>query len=74
MTVKKTSDIDRQLGALIRAKRLQQGHSQETLAEALGITYQQVQKYEAGKNRITVSRLIDVAEALRVHPSFFLPR
>lgn len=73
MTVKKTSDTDKRLGALIRAKRLQLGMSLEILAQAAGVTYQQMQKYEAGKNRITVARLIDIAEALNVPSSFFLP-
>jgi len=48
---KAASDIDRQIAARIRLARLESGMSQEKLAEALGITFQQVQKYEKGLNR-----------------------
>lgn len=52
------------LGALLREKRLMAGVSQQQLAEACGITFQQVQKYERAANRISVSRLFAVATAL----------
>ena len=45
--------------------------SQEELAHSIGLTYQQVQKYESGKNRITVSRLFDIAGALKVPADYF---
>lgn len=56
--------IDKRLGERVRARRLQIGMSQEKLAALLGVTFQQVQKYEKGVNRIAASRLFDVAAAL----------
>lgn len=58
------SAIDRIIGERIRARRLQIGMSQERLAEAIGVTFQQIQKYEKGVNRIAASRLFDVAAAI----------
>ena len=56
--------IDRRLGQRVRMRRLEIGMSQEQLAEILGITFQQVQKYEKGVNRIASSRLLDISSAL----------
>jgi transcriptional regulator with XRE-family HTH domain len=56
--------VDRRLGQRVRARRLELGMSQERLAELLGVTFQQVQKYEMGVNRIAASRLYDIARAL----------
>ena len=56
--------IDRKLGQRVRSRRLEIGMSQERLAELLGVTFQQVQKYEKGVNRIAASRLWDIAAAL----------
>jgi transcriptional regulator with XRE-family HTH domain len=56
--------IDRKLGQRVRTRRLEIGMSQERLAELLGVTFQQVQKYEKGVNRIAASRLHDIASAL----------
>jgi transcriptional regulator with XRE-family HTH domain len=56
--------IDRKLGQRVRSRRLEIGMSQERLAEKLGVTFQQVQKYEKGVNRIAASRLYDIASAL----------
>jgi transcriptional regulator with XRE-family HTH domain len=56
--------IDRRLGERVRSRRLALGISQERLAELLGITFQQVQKYEKGANRIAASRLYEIAAAL----------
>jgi transcriptional regulator with XRE-family HTH domain len=56
--------IDRKLGQRVRTRRLEIGMSQERLAELLGVTFQQVQKYEKGVNRIAASRLHDIATAL----------
>ena len=56
--------IDRRLGQRVRARRLEIAMSQERLAALLGVTFQQVQKYEKGVNRIAASRLFDIAEAL----------
>jgi transcriptional regulator with XRE-family HTH domain len=56
--------VDRHVGALIRAKRKAAGMSQNELAEALGITFQQVQKYERGANRVSASKLYEIAQKL----------
>jgi len=56
--------IDRKIGQRVRSRRLEIGMSQEKLAELLGVTFQQVQKYEKGVNRIAASRLHDISTAL----------
>jgi transcriptional regulator with XRE-family HTH domain len=56
--------VDRRLGQRVRTRRLEIGMSQEKLAEILGVTFQQVQKYEKGVNRIAASRLFDISSAL----------
>ena len=56
--------VDRRLGQRVRTRRLEIGMSQEKLAELLGVTFQQVQKYEKGVNRIAASRLFDISAAL----------
>ncbi|MFC7376935.1 helix-turn-helix domain-containing protein [Brevundimonas sp. GCM10030266] len=58
--------VDRHVGRQVCARRLALGFSQGDLAQALGITFQQVQKYEKGANRISASRLWRIAEVLRV--------
>jgi len=58
--------IDRKVGQRVRSRRLEVGMSQERLAELLGVTFQQVQKYEKGVNRIAVSRLWDISVALEL--------
>lgn len=63
--------IDRKVGQRVRARRLEIGMSQEKLAELLGVTFQQVQKYEKGANRIAVSRLYDISVALEIHAGRF---
>ena len=56
--------VDRKIGQRVRTRRLEIGMSQERLAELLGVTFQQVQKYEKGVNRIAASRLHDISNAL----------
>lgn len=63
--------IDRHVGNRVRMRRLMLSLSQTTLADALGITFQQVQKYEKGTNRISASRLQHVAHVLQVPIPFF---
>src|SRR4051795_11093845 len=63
--------VDVHVGARIRTRRLLLGMNQETLANALGLTFQQVQKYEGGANRVSASRLAQVAEVLRVPVTYF---
>lgn len=58
--------VDRRLGQRVRTRRLEIGLSQEKLAELLGITFQQVQKYEKGVNRMAASRLFAIAAALEM--------
>jgi Predicted transcriptional regulators len=67
------AQLDAAIGAKLAARRLEVGMSQAEAARAIGVTFQQVQKYEAGTNRIAASRLIMIAEALSVRPTYFLP-
>jgi transcriptional regulator with XRE-family HTH domain len=59
------------IGSRVRARRTMLGMSQERLADALGLTFQQVQKYEKGMNRIGASRLLQIAGILDVSIEFF---
>ena len=68
------NSFDLQLGKRVRARRLEIGVSQEKLAEMLGVTFQQVQKYEKGVNRIAASRLFDIADALKMDVCDFFTR
>ncbi len=63
--------VDIHVGQKIRQRRMLAGISQEKLASALGITFQQVQKYENGTNRVSASRLYAVSKFLKVPVSFF---
>ena len=65
------SPIDKIVGAKVRASRLLAGLSQEKLGAAVGVSFQQVQKYENGANRISASRLQKIAEALNAPLSSF---
>jgi transcriptional regulator with XRE-family HTH domain len=67
----RSSPIDVHVGARIRLRRTMMGMSQERLGEALGLTFQQVQKYERGVNRVGASRLFDLSRILDVPISFF---
>lgn len=60
-------------GQRLRAVRTALGWSQEKLAAAIKVTFQQVQKYESGANRITVNRFFDICRALDVSPVNFMP-
>ncbi|MGI3904069.1 MAG: helix-turn-helix domain-containing protein [Janthinobacterium lividum] len=63
---KRTAEADKRVGACVRAARVKAGWSQSKLATELGVTFQQLQKYEKGKNRIAVSTLLLIADALTV--------
>jgi transcriptional regulator with XRE-family HTH domain len=63
--------VDVHGGARIRVRRLLIGMNQETLAKALGLTFQQVQKYEGGANRVSASRLSQIADVLGVSIPYF---
>ncbi len=71
MVGKRLGKVDHQVRKRIRQRRNALGMSQETLADALGISYQQAQKYEVGINRVAASRLWDIAEALEVDIGYF---
>jgi transcriptional regulator with XRE-family HTH domain len=63
--------VDAYVGTRVRARRQQLGMSQTALANGLGVTFQQVQKYERGANRIGASRLARIAEVLQVQVPYF---
>lgn len=66
--------VDVHVGSRVRLRRNMLGLSQEKLGEALGITFQQVQKYERGTNRISASRLLEIARVLDVPVTFFFDK
>ena len=63
--------MDIHVGSRVRLRRMMQGMSQDKLGEELGLTFQQIQKYEKGVNRIGASRLYDIARVLEVPVQFF---
>jgi transcriptional regulator with XRE-family HTH domain len=63
--------IDKYVGSRIRMQRLLVGMTQQKLGDAIGLTFQQVQKYEKGANRVGASRLQQISSALGVAPGFF---
>ena len=65
---------DQHVGARVRAARLEAGKSQTDVAESLGLTFQQVQKYEKGTNRVSASMLYKFAKALEMPISGFFPK
>ena len=71
MAKKVSSPVDNYVGSRVRLRRLMLDMSQGTLGSELGITFQQVQKYEKGTNRISASRLQMISEILEVPVSFF---
>ena len=66
--------IDAHLGERIRARRVHLDMSQEELGDKSGVSKQQIQKYETGVNRVTVSRLFDIAGGLGVNLNYFVDR
>jgi transcriptional regulator with XRE-family HTH domain len=71
MTKKTPNPTDKHVGSRVRMRRMMLGMSQEKLGDALGLTFQQVQKYEKGTNRIGASRLQQIAHFLQVPVSLF---
>ena len=70
--MKKTPNpVDKHVGSRVRMRRLMLSLSQEKLGDALGLTFQQIQKYEKGTNRIGASRLQQISGILQVPVSFF---
>src|SRR5215467_8459187 len=68
-TTKRATAVDALIGRRIRETRLQVNISQNMLANAIGVSFQQVQKYERGKNRVGAARLLQIAKVLGVHYS-----
>jgi transcriptional regulator with XRE-family HTH domain len=61
--------IDRKLGSVIRMQRVKLGMSQTELGEALGVSFQQIQKYEQGKSAVASTRISDLCHALQITPN-----
>ena len=70
--LKSTKEFDKALGARVRFLRQLRGISQEKLAENLGLTFQQVQKYETGANRFPIARMTRIAKLLGCSAAFLL--
>ncbi len=71
MAGKKPNPVDAHVGSRVRLRRMLLGMSQERLGESMGLTFQQVQKYEKGVNRIGASRLFQISKILDVPVQFF---
>src|SRR3954462_12677420 len=71
MATKAPNPTDRHVGSRVRMRRMMLGMSQEKLGDALGLTFQQIQKYEKATNRIGASRLQQISLVLQVPISFF---
>ncbi len=71
MAKRALNPIDKHVGSRVRMRRMMLNMSQEKLGDALGLTFQQVQKYEKGTNRIGASRLQQISHILQVSVSFF---
>ena len=69
--MKMKNPVDAHVGKRIRHRRWMVGMTQQQLADQVGIKFQQIQKYETGMNRVSASRLWDIAETLGVHIGFF---
>ncbi len=65
------AEVDMHVGARVRMRRRFLGLTQQALAESLGLTFQQVQKYERGANRVSASKLYEIARALHVPVPYF---
>src|SRR3954464_8804994 len=68
---RRPNPVDMHVGGRVRMRRKLLGVSQEQLADSLGLTFQQVQKYERGANRVSASKLYEIAKTLQVPVSFF---
>ncbi len=71
ITASKPDPVDVSIGSRLRLRRLAMGLSQNTVAQSLGITFQQIQKYERGTNRIVASRLFRLSQVLQVPVQYF---
>jgi transcriptional regulator with XRE-family HTH domain len=66
-----TADIEARIGERIRSRRIRAGVSQENLGKPLGVSFQQIQKYEKGTNRVSAGRLLKIAEVLECNVTDF---
>ncbi len=66
------NQVDVEVGRRLRQIRTEQGLSQEVVADYVGLTFQQVQKYENGSNRVSASRMVDFASLFKVEPGYFV--
>ena len=71
MTTKSLNPIDKHVGSRVRMRRMMLAMTQTDLGDALGLTFQQVQKYEKGTNRVGASRLQHISQILQVPVAFF---
>jgi transcriptional regulator with XRE-family HTH domain len=74
MKPRSTTAVDNVIGSLIKEERLRLDVSQEQLGLECGISFQQIQKYEKGVNRISAARLLHICEVLKVDPCKFLEK
>ena len=73
MGQRSTNKIDEEIGRRLRARRLDLALSQEHVAQAVGVTFQQLQKYEKGVNRVSASKLFVLARILEISPARLMP-
>jgi len=66
-----TNEIDYHVGRRLRRRRRLMGYTQQSLAELVGVRFQQIQKYECGANRVSAARLFELAEALNIPVQYF---
>lgn len=71
--MRSAGDFDGDVGKRLRSRRLELGLSQETVAESLGVTFQQLQKYEKGVNRVAAGTLYKLAKILKTRPENLMP-
>lgn len=69
--IRATSEVDVHIGSRVKQRRVQLDISQQKLSDAIGVTFQQLQKYESGQNRISASRLFQLSKSLEVPISYF---
>ena len=69
--MKQINEIDIKVGQQLRARRSQIGFTQQSLATALGLSFQQIQKYESGVNRVSASKLFAMCQVLKCQPNYF---
>ena len=74
ISTRSPTPVDKHVGIKVRIQRLSLGLSQTQLGDSLGLSFQQIQKYENGTSRISASRLQQIASVLNVEPSFFFER